>query len=225
MATEKQSPDALERARKIKLLLFDVDGVLTDGTIWVLPMPPGTVPQPVSTPQSNAGDGGFGVEAHSSVIELKGFNAHDGIGISLARLAGLQLGLITKRRSEAVRARARDLKIEHVYQAQVHKMDAVEDMMRKTGVTLEEIAFAGDDIVDLPVMRVCGLAIAPADARTEALAAAHYITSRNGGRGAARDAVEFILQAQGKLESTVARYLDPRDSTARQSDIGQGTTN
>jgi 3-deoxy-D-manno-octulosonate 8-phosphate phosphatase (KDO 8-P phosphatase) len=223
MAIDKQSSDAIARARKIKLLLLDVDGVLTDGTIWVLPMG-GPAPEQTSSNAQTAGDGGFGVEAHSAVIELKGFNAHDGIGISLARLAGLQLGLITKRRSEAVRARARDLKIEHVYQAQAHKMDAVEDMMRKTGVTLEEIAFAGDDIVDLPVMRACGLAIAPADARAEALAAAHYITPRNGGRGAARDAVEFILQAQGKLESTVARYVDPQDATARQSDIGQGSS-
>ena len=218
-----QKAEALERARKIKLLLFDVDGVLTDGTIWVLP-PGGQAPDTPSSSAKTAGDGGFGVEAHSAVVELKGFSAHDGIGISLARLAGLQLGLITKRRSEAVRARARDLKIEHVYQAQAHKMDAVEDIMRKTGVSLEEIAFAGDDIVDLPVMRACGLAIAPADARAEALAAAHYITPRNGGRGAGRDAVEFILQAQGKLESTVARYIDPLDSTARQSDIGQGNT-
>jgi 3-deoxy-D-manno-octulosonate 8-phosphate phosphatase (KDO 8-P phosphatase) len=223
MTTPKQSPDALDRARKIKMLLFDVDGVLTDGTIWVVPTGARAM-EPSSQASTSGGDGGFGLDARAPVVEMKGFSAHDGIGISLARLAGLQLGWITKRVSEAVKARARDLKLEHVYQGSAHKMDAVGDIMGKTGLALEQIAYVGDDIVDLPVMRVCGLAIAVANARPEVLAVAQYITPHEGGRGAGRDAVEFVLQAQGLLENTIARYLDPGDPTARQSDIGPGNT-
>lgn len=190
--------DAQTRARTIKLLLFDVDGVLTNGEITVIPNPDGTA------------------------IETKGFHAHDGLGISLARLGGVRTGIITKRNSATVAIRARDLKLEFVYQGQTHKMHAVEDILRKTTLTLEQISYVGDDIVDLPVMRRCGLAIATANARPEVKAAAHWVTPLAGGFGAGRDAIDFILTAQGSLAQVIEQYLDDSNPTARASDIGTG---
>ena len=190
--------DAQTRARTIKLLLFDVDGVLTNGEITVIPNPDGTA------------------------IETKGFHAHDGLGISLARLGGVRTGIITKRNSATVAIRARDLKLEFVYQGQAHKMHAVEDILRKTTLTLEQISYVGDDIVDLPVMRRCGLAIATANARPEVKAAAHWVTPLAGGFGAGRDAIDFILTAQGSLAQVIEQYLDDSNPTARASDIGTG---
>ena len=135
---------ALDRARRIKIILFDVDGVLTNGQIWIIPVP-------VVSP-----DGAI----TSKMVEAKGFSAHDGAGVTLARLGGMKLGVITKRISETVAMRARDLKLEFVYQGQAFKMQAVREIMEKEGVSLEEIAYVGDDVIDLPVMRVCGLAVA-----------------------------------------------------------------
>src|SRR5271166_3433335 len=126
------SPDY--RARRIKIVLFDVDGVLTDGTIWVLPVP---IVQ---------ADGSIG----SKPVEAKGFSAHDGAGMTLARLGGLKVGIITKRISETVAIRARDLKMDFVYQGQAYKMKAVREIAQKAGVTLHEIAYVGDDVIDLP---------------------------------------------------------------------------
>ncbi len=133
---------AQDRARRIKIILFDVDGVLTDGTIWLFPFP---LPAP---------DGA----TKSKMIEAKGYSAHDGAGMTLARLGGMKLGIITKRISETVALRARDLKIEFVYQGEAFKMRPVREIMEKEGVTLDEIAYVGDDVIDLagdaPV-RVC----------------------------------------------------------------------
>ena len=110
------------------------------------------------------------------MMEAKGYSAHDGAGISLARIGGLKCGVITKRISETVATRARDLKLEFVYQGQAFKMQAVRDIMQKEGVTLDEIAYVGDDVIDLPVMRECGFAVAVANARDQVKAEAHYIT-------------------------------------------------
>ncbi|MFT4113280.1 KdsC family phosphatase [Silvibacterium sp.] len=199
---------AEDRARRIRLLLFDVDGVLTDGGIWLFPAPPAAL-STAAHAESLADKGGFAF-ASSTMIEAKGFNAHDGSGVSLARLAGIRVGIITKRVSEAVSLRARDMRLDHVYMGQAHKMQAVEEMMAKEGVTLEEIAYVGDDIIDLPVMRVCGLAIAVASARPQVKAAAHWVTPSPGGHGAGRDAVEFILEAKGVLDETIERYIEER---------------
>jgi len=190
------TPEA--RAQKIKVLIFDVDGVLTDGQIFVLP----------------------GSDGHG--IETKGFSAHDGLGISLARLDGIQIGIVTKRQSQTVALRARDLKLEFVYQGQSHKMDAICDILAKANITLDELAYVGDDIIDLPVMRVCGLAIASANARPQVKAAAHYVTPNPGGHGAGRDAVDFILNARGTLEKTIEAYLAADNAAARAADIGTG---
>jgi 3-deoxy-D-manno-octulosonate 8-phosphate phosphatase (KDO 8-P phosphatase) len=192
---------AEERARKIRVLIFDVDGVLTDGQIYVLP-------------DSSSPD------AHG--IEFKGFTAHDGLGISLARLGGLRIGLVTKRNSRTVAIRAADLKIEFVYQGQSHKMSAIEEIIAKAGITLDQLAYVGDDIVDLPVMRVCGLAVATANARAQVRAVAHYITPLPGGQGAGRDAIDFILTAQGSLEQVIEQYLDADNPAAAAADVGQG---
>jgi 3-deoxy-D-manno-octulosonate 8-phosphate phosphatase (KDO 8-P phosphatase) len=195
------SLSAEARARKIKVLVFDVDGVLTDGQIFVLPE---------------------GLGAAAKGIEFKGFSAHDGLGISLARLAGIRIGLVTKRRSQTVAIRARDLKIEFLYQGQSHKMTAIDEILAKVGITLDELAYVGDDIVDLPVMRLCGLAIAPANARPQMKTAAHYITPNPGGHGAGRDAIDFILTAQGVLDRVIEEYLDADNPAAAAADIGTG---
>ena len=196
---------AQDRARKIKIILFDVDGVLTDGSIWVIPAPV-------------AVDGAI----TSKAIEAKGYNAHDGTAFSLAKIGGLKCGIITKRISETVAIRARDLKLEFVYQGQSFKMKAVREIMAQSGVTLDEIAYVGDDVIDLPVMRVCGFAVAVADARERVKAEAHYITPSRGGRGAGRDAVEFILEAQGQLDKCIEAYIDEDNPISPSMDIGKG---
>jgi 3-deoxy-D-manno-octulosonate 8-phosphate phosphatase (KDO 8-P phosphatase) len=189
---------AEDLARKIKVLIFDVDGVLTDGQIFVVP-----------------GSDGKGIEA-------KGFAAHDGLGITLGRLGGLRIGIITKRNSQTVAIRANDLKLEFVYQGQAYKMHAIEEILAKTGYTIDQLAYVGDDIVDLPVMRRCGLAIATANARKQVKNVAHYITPNPGGEGAGRDAIDFILSAQGTLEQVIEQYLDEDNAAAATADVGTG---
>src|SRR3984885_6144350 len=197
---------AEERARRIKIILFDVDGVLTDGTIWIYPMP-------VALP-----DGSI----TTKTVEAKGYSAHDGAGMTLARLGGMKVGVITKRISESVAIRARDLKLEFVYQGEAFKMRPIREIMEKEGVTLDEIAYVGDDVIDLPVMRQCGFAAATANARPQVKAEAHYVTPNAGGYGAGRDAVEFILEAKGLLEQVIAEYIDERNPISPSMDIGKG---
>jgi len=190
-----------DRARKIKLLIFDVDGVLTDGQLFFLPES--------SAPEAKG-------------LEFKGFAAHDGLGITLARMAGLKVGLITKRKSRTVAIRAADLKLEFVYQGQAHKLDAIHEILSKTGLSMDELAYVGDDIVDLGVMRLCGLAIAPANARPQIKSIAHHITENRGGHGAGRDAIDFILTAQGTLDRVIEQFLDADNPAAAASDVGAG---
>ena len=197
---------AQDRARKIKIVLFDVDGVLTDGTIWIYPMP-------VAMP-----DGSI----VTKMVEAKGFSAHDGAGMTLARLGGMKVGVITKRISETVALRARDLKLEFVYQGHAFKMKAVRDIMAKEGVTEDEIAYVGDDVVDLPAMRQVGLAVAVANAREQVKAEAHYVTPSKGGEGAGRDAIEFILEAKGVLNHCIEASIDEGNPLPPSMDIGKG---
>jgi 3-deoxy-D-manno-octulosonate 8-phosphate phosphatase (KDO 8-P phosphatase) len=188
---------AQSRARKIKLLLFDVDGVLTDGKLFFIPNA-GQVNQ--SRPELSA----------QGSTEFKGFHAHDGVAISLARISGLRTGLITRRFSETVALRARDLKLEYVRQGIQDKRAAFEEIVKEAGLKVEEAAFVGDDVIDLPAMRAGGLAIAVQNARAEVKQEAHYITPHAGGEGAVRDAVEFILKAQGKWKKIVEDYIGER---------------
>jgi 3-deoxy-D-manno-octulosonate 8-phosphate phosphatase (KDO 8-P phosphatase) len=214
------SPTAIERARRIQVILFDVDGVLTDGGIWLFPAPAAS--HTTGERIGNLADkGGYAIHS-ANMVEAKGFHAHDGTAISLARLGGMKCGIITKRVSETVALRARDLRMEHVYMGQAHKMQAVREIMAKEQITLDQVAYVGDDIIDLPVMRLCGLAIAVASARAEVKAAAHYITPNAGGHGAGRDAVEFILRAKGLLASVLEAYIDERNPMPTSMDIGQG---
>jgi 3-deoxy-D-manno-octulosonate 8-phosphate phosphatase (KDO 8-P phosphatase) len=186
------------RAKNIKVLIFDVDGVLTDGQIFVVPGPDG------------------------KGIESKGFAAHDGLGITLGRLGGLRIGIITKRNSQTVAIRAKDLKLEFVYQGQAHKMNAIREILAKTGYTIDQFAYVGDDIIDLPVMRQCGLAIATDNARQQVKDIAHYITPNPGGQGAGRDAIDFILSAQGTLDRVIEEYLDEDNKASEVADVGVG---
>jgi len=202
------------RARKIKLLLFDVDGVLTDGKLFIFPAPPGTQQGVLDQREKDqsaqhGGQGGFGFHSQT-MIEAKGFHAHDGTSISLARLAGIKSGLITKRISETVALRARDLKLEHVHQGVEDKRACFEEILQQEGLKAEEAAFVGDDVIDLPAMRAGGLAIAVKNARAEVKREAHYVTPHAGGDGALRDAVEFILKAQGKWKKVVEAYIGER---------------
>ena len=178
--TSSNVKDAEVRARRIKVLLFDVDGVLTDGGITVMPGPDG------------------------KAIEVKTFSAHDGMGIALAHTAGLRIGWVTKRDSQAV------------------GHSAQHPSVKDEGCTLDEIAYVGDDIIDLPVMRKVGLAIAVANARPEVKAMAHYTTEHPGGFGGGRDAIDLLLRSRGVLESTIERYLDPEDAEAKNAHIGVG---
>jgi 3-deoxy-D-manno-octulosonate 8-phosphate phosphatase (KDO 8-P phosphatase) len=162
-----------------------------------------------NTSAKYGGQGGFGLISQS-MIEAKGFHAHDGTSISLARLAGIETGIITKRISETVALRARDLKLEYIRQGIQDKRSAFEEIVKEAGLKPEEACFVGDDVIDLPAMRAAGLAIAVQNARTEVKKEAHYVTPHSGGDGALRDAVEFILKAQGKLQSVIDAYIGER---------------
>jgi 3-deoxy-D-manno-octulosonate 8-phosphate phosphatase (KDO 8-P phosphatase) len=215
---------AHERARRIKIILFDVDGVLTDGTIWLVPAPARPPEQHEPVKQFGGPDGGVGYGIQSAtMMEAKGYSAHDGAGISLARIGGLKCGVITKRISETVATRARDLRLEFVYQGQAFKMHAVRDIMQKEGVSLDEIAYVGDDVIDLPVMRECGFAVAVANARDQVKAEAHYITPHAGGYGAGRDAVDFILDAKGILNDCIEKMIDESNPIPKSMDIGNSS--
>lgn len=176
------------RAEKIKVVVFDVDGVLTDGTLWFIP-------------------NGKHEDGSISAIEVKGFSAHDGLGMGIGRIAGLRFGAITKRTSDTVAVRLRDLKVEYIHQGSQQKMEAIREIMQEGDVTLEEIAYVGDDIIDLPPMRAVGLAIATWNAREHVKAVAHYVTNHPGGHGAGRDAIELVLEAKGVLEDAIEEYL------------------
>jgi 3-deoxy-D-manno-octulosonate 8-phosphate phosphatase (KDO 8-P phosphatase) len=209
---------AQDRARKIKIILFDVDGVWTDGTIWLVPA---AARSSLLDEISGKETIGFGVNS-TTMTEAKGYSAHDGTAISLARIGGMKCGVITKRISETVATRARDLKLEYVYQGCAFKMQAIREIVTKEGVTLDEICYVGDDVIDLPAMREVGFAVAVANARERVKAEAHYITPNSGGYGAARDAVEFILEAKGTLDHCIEAYSDEDNPIPPSMDIGRG---
>src|SRR4029079_17149347 len=138
--------EPLENARKIKLILFDVDGVLTDGSIWFFPAPE-SGPRAADTHRQQHGDApGFGIVSHE-MMEAKGFNAHDGTAISLARLGGIKTGMVTKRVSETVPIRARDLKIDYLFQGAENKSEVLDKILAESGFHEEQIAYVGDDVI------------------------------------------------------------------------------
>jgi 3-deoxy-D-manno-octulosonate 8-phosphate phosphatase (KDO 8-P phosphatase) len=173
------APDALARARRVRLVIFDVDGVLTDGRLWY-------------------GPGGE---------ELKAFHAFDGHGVKLLRMAGLNTAIISGRESQAVEERAKELGIEHLMQGVDDKRQAFEAMLRRLKLRRAATAYMGDDVVDLPVLTRCGFACAPHEAPEDVRRRAHYIASADAGHGAAREVCEFILEAQGKLGAVLRGFL------------------
>jgi len=165
------------RARKIRVLLMDVDGVLTGGQVYLLPQLDGTA------------------------VEMKAFHSQDGAGLKLARDAGLRTGVISGRNSAAVTRRAAEVGMEFVYQGRAEKLSAYEEILRVAGVRDAEVAYIGDDLPDLPVLERVGLAVAVANAVPEVRRAAHHVTRRTGGDAGVREAIEGILKAQGKWRS------------------------
>lgn len=163
----------------IKLLALDVDGVLTDGIIYYSP----------------AGDA------------MKGFSARDGMGISLARMAGLRTALITGRRSPMVEQRAKDLHIDYVIQDAKDKLQALRQLCRDTGLTMEEVSYMGDDLNDVSLIRNVGFGAAPCDGCEEACRAAAFVSNFRGGYGALRELVEYILKNQGVWDDIVNHFL------------------
>jgi len=168
-----------KRAARIRLLLTDVDGVLTDGRIWLHSLPDGTA------------------------TEIKGFSAYDGAGLNVAKVAGLRTGLITGRDSPATARRAREVEMEFVYQNRGKKLPAYEEILHRADLRDEEVAYVGDDLPDLPVLARVGLAVAVSNAAPEVKRAAHYVTRRAGGCGAVREVVELILKAQSKWAKAI----------------------
>jgi 3-deoxy-D-manno-octulosonate 8-phosphate phosphatase (KDO 8-P phosphatase) len=175
----------LKRARKIKLLLLDVDGVMTDGRIYYVPRP----------------DGGM--------FETKGFHSRDGIGIRYAREAGLKVGIITGRSSDTVRYRAEELKLDFVEENSLKKIPPYEKILRAAGVEDDEVCYVGDDAVDLPILTRVGLAVGVGDGHPLLRRYVHYLTRAPGGAGAIREAIELILDSQGKWKPVLDRYLHP----------------
>ena len=174
-----ETNDIDTRAARIKLLLMDCDGVLTDGRLWLM------------------ADGD----------EQKTFHARDGQGISLCHHAGLKTGIISGRTSSAVERRAQDLKMAYVRQYAKDKIKALDEILVAAGVSVNECAYIGDDVADIPVMRRVALAVAVADAVPETKQAAHYVTELKGGHGAVREVCDLILKAQGKFDEVMERFL------------------
>ncbi len=171
--------DILEKARAIKVVIFDVDGVLTDGSLFI-------------------GDDGQ---------EYKAFNSRDGHGMKMLQKAGVEVAIITGRTSEVVKHRIKDLGIKTVYQGQHDKTVAFQDLLKNKQLTPAECAYVGDDVVDLPVMSQVGLAIAVQDAHPMVIKHSHWQTPSAGGRGAGRDVCEMIMEAQGSLQAELESYL------------------
>ena len=177
----KISADALERAKRVKLIIFDVDGVLTDGSL--------------------------NIGAHGEVF--KRFHSRDGFGITLAHSCGLKSAIITGRTTDITAHRAAELKISAVLQGQMNKRDAYKKIKLQFGLTDDEICYVADDVIDLPVFVQVGFRAAVADASPEVVERAHFVSDNVGGHGAARQVIEFILKAQGFWQSIIERYTTP----------------
>ena len=172
--------NVIEKAKKIKLVIFDVDGVLTDGSLYV---------------------------THSGE-ESQAFNSQDGPGLKMLQKSGVIIAIITGRTSNIVTHRMNELGIEHVYQGKRNKYPAFVELLEKLSISPNETAYVGDDVVDLPVMTHVGLAIAVQDAHEFVIKHSHWQTPKCGGKGAARDVCEFIMDAQGNLQKELESYLN-----------------
>lgn len=169
----------LPRAAKVKLLLLDVDGVLTDGSITY----------------SDEG------------VELKTFNSRDGFGLNLLRQAGVEVGIITARTSQALVRRCQDLRIEHLFQGKRNKVEVFRQLIAELGLQPEEVAYMGDDWLDLPLLGQVGLAATVADGVPEMKEAVHFVCKRGGGRGAVREVCDLIIDSKGMYQQLLDKYL------------------
>lgn len=174
--------NTIEKAKKIRLAIFDVDGVLTTGDLL------------------------YGQNGN----EFKVFNVHDGFGLKMLQKSGVQVGIITAKKSEIVTQRAKDLEIKHVYQGQENKIPAFEDLKKKLQLSDEEIAYVGDDFPDLPLIRRAGLGVTVASAPAIIQQYAAWITKAKGGKGAAREVCDLIMEAQGSYQTMVKPYIEDR---------------
>jgi 3-deoxy-D-manno-octulosonate 8-phosphate phosphatase (KDO 8-P phosphatase) len=179
--THSFDPLLLERAARIRLLALDVDGILTDGQLYF----------------DNQGN------------EMKSFSTRDGLGIRLLADQGIETALITARTSAIVKARASNLKIKHVYQGSLNKLEAFHDLLSTTGLAPEQICYAGDDWLDLPILERVGLAVTVADGDRVVKKRVHWVTSRAGGRGAVRQICDLVLAAQGLDQAALNGILNP----------------
>src|SRR5271165_244362 len=177
--TFKIATTVKKRAAQIKVILMDVDGTMTDGSVTLLSQPDG------------------------SAMEIKTFDAHDGQGLTLAQTAGLRTGCITGRESPALLRRAHEMKMEFIYMKIPLKMPAYEEILEKAGVPDSAVAFIGDDLPDIPLMRRAGLAVAVGDAVPEVKEAAHYTTKALAGHGAVREVIELVLKSKGIWEAMI----------------------
>jgi 3-deoxy-D-manno-octulosonate 8-phosphate phosphatase (KDO 8-P phosphatase) len=176
------NPAVRARASKIKLLLMDVDGVMTNGKLYHMP------------------------DKAGNVIETKGFDSQDGIALQWMQWKGLKTGVISGRESLGTTERARQLKINYVYQGHIEKIPILEKIMADADLPPEQIAYVGDDLTDVVVMRRVGFAVAVANARPEVKRAAHYVTEATGGNGAVREVIELILDALGLWSEILEKY-------------------
>jgi 3-deoxy-D-manno-octulosonate 8-phosphate phosphatase (KDO 8-P phosphatase) len=174
--------DVNNLASRIKLLLMDVDGVMTDGKLYNLP------------------------DAAGNMVETKAFDSQDGIALQWLSWNRIKTGLISGRVSPATVERAKQTKFTYVYQGHIEKIPILEEILRDSGLTPGEVAYIGDDLTDLVVMRRVGLAIATANARPEVKRQAHYVTAQPGGSGAVREAIELILKSQGAWDTILRHY-------------------
>ena len=176
------SSEVEQRATRIKLLLMDCDGVLTDGRIWLF----------------------------ENGEEQKGFHTRDGLGIDLLHRAGLRSGIISGRTSSAVETRARTLGMSFLIQGHEDKVQAFNDVLAQAGVTKAEVSYIGDDLNDIPLLLQSGLGVAVADAAFETRQRAHYVTEAPGGFGAVREVIELILKSQGRWDELISSYISAR---------------
>lgn len=173
----------INRAKKIKVILMDVDGVMTDGSLYYIP------------------------GADGQMVETKGFNSQDGLGLHFCFHAGIHTGVISGRNSPGTVERCKMLNMKYVYQGLLDKIASYEEVLADAGVSGDETLFIGDDFTDVPLFHRAGLAVAVANARQEVKDAAHYVTQANGGDGAVREVIEMILKSQGKWDDVIQKYF------------------
>ncbi len=171
-----------ELASKIRLLLMDVDGVLTDGKLYSVP------------------------DAAGNMVETKGFDTQDGIALQWLSWKGIKSGVISGRLSPAVVARAKQVNMTYIYQGHIEKIPILEEILKDSGIPAEQVAYMGDDLTDVVIMRRVGLSIATANARPEVKRSAMHITTAAGGNGAVREVIELLLKAQGHWDGLLRKY-------------------